>query len=389
MLNRRTFLLSATATALLPLLSSCSNAPPSLAVRLLKNSLPPQVLGEFRDSLPRRTPLDFQAEELLQDIFRELQKWQNQDKIQTNRNWWQLPNQKKTSLPQLVTLGNYWLTQAIEENLIQPFDNLEKLSGWQNLDSRWHQLVKRNEQGLPDAQGKIWGAPYRWGTTLIAYREDKLKSFDFVPQDWSDLWRKELRDRVSLVDHPREVIGLTLKKLGHSYNTANLGEVPNLQSELLALHQQVKLYSSENYLQPLILGDTWVAVGWSADILALQARYSDIVAVIPNSGTSLWADLWVQPKKASLENSDNDPENLSYQWIDFCWQLKAAIQISLFTRGASPYIISSPRKALPEDILGNPLLLPSEQILTQSEFIEPLPEASQQQYLDLWREIRS
>ncbi|MEC4894192.1 MAG: extracellular solute-binding protein [Oscillatoria sp. PMC 1051.18] len=386
MLNRRAFLLSATATAILPLLSSCSNTSPNLSVRLLKNSLPPQLVGEFRDSLPRRTSLNFQAEELLQDIFRQLERWQNQDETLTSRKWWQLPNQGKSSPPELVTLGNYWLTQAIQENLIQPLDNLEKLSGWRNLDPRWQQLVKRNERGLLDSEGKIWGAPYRWGTTMLAYRQDKLKSIGFVPQDWSDLWREELRDRISLLNQPREVIGLTLKKLGYSYNTLNLARIPNLKSELLTLHQQVKLYSSENYLQPLVLGDTWLAVGWSADILALQARYPSIVAVIPRSGTSLWADLWVQPKKSPAEVSDF--ENLSYQWINFCWQLKAAIQISLFTRAASPYIISSQREDLPKDILENPLLLPAEEILTQSEFIYPLPEASQQQYLDLWKEIR-
>ena len=161
--------------------------------------------------------------------------------------------------------------------------------------------------------------------------------------DWQDLWQPELRDRISLLDSPRETMGLTLKKLGYSYNTENLDSVPQLETELLALHQQAKLYSSDHYLEPLILGDTWVAVGWSTDILPLLKRYQNIEFVIPQSGTSLWADIWVKPS-ASPTLSANDNESipmLAEQWIDYCWKPQAAKQISLFTDGISPILATS------------------------------------------------
>lgn len=75
--------------------------------------------------------------------------------------------------------------------------------------------------------------------------------------------------------------------------------------ELKTLNQQVKFYDSRNYLQPLILGDTWLAVGWSTDIIPLIERYHNIKAVIPLSGTSLWADIWVKPRNQSSELEKN------------------------------------------------------------------------------------
>ncbi len=384
MLSRRSFLLTAGTVTLMQLLSGCSDRQAALKVLLLQGSIPPQLLGEFRKQLGTRTALTFKPEAQLKDIFSLLQTWQKKAKVEeTDRGSLSWINKRTPVIPDLVTLGDYWLAEAIEKKLIQPL-KIEELSEWQKLSSRWQKLVKRNEQGEPDENGAVWGAPYRWGSTLIAYRRDKFEALGWTPTDWSDLWREELRDRISVLDQPREVIGLTLKKLGHSYNTPDLTQVPNLKSELMALQRQVKFYSSDNYLQPLILGDTWLAVGWSNDILAVQGRYPKIEAVIPQSGTSLWADLWIKPKSLSEETEGN---LLKDEWIDFCWQPQSASKISLFTNAASPIILGMDKDDLPKDLRKNPLLLVDAEILKNSDFLYPLSPKTRKQYESLWREI--
>ncbi len=99
-------------------------------------------------------------------------------------------------------------------------------------------------------------SPYRWGSTVIVYNRNKFQELGWMPKDWSDLWREEVRSRISLLNQPREVIGLVLKKLGKSYNTENLDQVPGLEKELRTLNQQVKFYSSNTYLEPLIIEST-------------------------------------------------------------------------------------------------------------------------------------
>ncbi len=372
---RRRHLIGAASTLILSQLAGgCGQrVRPTLRVHLLKNSIPPILLRKFRQAQASPVVLDFAPSAVLQDLFARLQKWQQ--------------NPPGENSPQLVTIGDYWLNAAIEQKLIQPLD-YQKLTRWGELPKLWQDLVRRDDQGNLANDGSVWGAPYRWGTTAIAYRRDKFQPLGWEPTDWSDLWRPELRDRISLPNHPREVIGLTLKKLGHSYNTEKLANIPKLKAELQQLHTQVKFYSSDTYLEPLIIGDTWLAVGSSTDILQVMERQSQIKVVIPASGTAIWADLWVQPTPAAKNTSSEPNQNLPYQWIDFCWQPEVAPILSLIADGASPLLTTTDRQTLPESLQQNTALLPAKDIIDKSEFIQHQPPEITAQYTQLWQEIR-
>jgi len=386
---RRSFLVGAGTLALGQLLAGCGGQnQPALSVRLLKGSVPSLVLSQFRKQLHRSAALDFKTEPQLKNLFAQLQAGHRQPPAPPpkSNSRFQMPNStaQQVAIPDLVTLGDYWLAKAIEQKLILPLTPAQ-LPGWERLPSRWQMLVKRNDSGQIDKNGQVWAAPYRWGTTMIAYRRDKFKSAGLQPpQDWDDLWRPELARLISLPDQPREVIGLTLKKLGKSYNTTELDKVPELKKELLSLHRQVKLYSSDAYLQPLILGDIWLAVGWSSDLLPVLQQQATITAVVPQSGTSLWADLWVAPNRAGASSTGE----LAHKWIEFCWEEKIATQLSLQSFAASPVFAGATVAELPKKLQNNQLLLPDTKILDKSEFLHKLPDAAVEQYRSLWREIR-
>ncbi len=386
MLTRRSFLTTTGIIALGHLLSACAGANANLRVLLLQGSIPPQLLKAFRQQLSSRTSLDFKPQGQLKELFELLETWQGknaQNKGLLN-NLPNIPviNPPPPSISDFVTLGDIWLAQAIEKDLIQPL-NLESINNWQNLSPRWQRLVTRDRQGKLQDNGSIWGAPYRWGTTMMAYRSDKL---DWKPQDWSDLWDARLSDRISLLNQPREVIGLTLKKLGQSYNTANLQQVSQLKSELLALHKQVKYYSDRHYLQPLLVGDVWVSVGWSNDIIPLVNKNRNIKAVIPASGTALWSDLWVQPKP---KEGASELSETAKQWLDFCWQPQAANLISLFADAASPVMNTIDKKELSPEVINNTLLYIDAAIFDKCEFLEPLSKEVEAEYMNLWEEVRN
>jgi len=379
-MQRRSFLIGSGMVAISQALAACGNQEQnSLKIQLLKGSIPIQLIEEFPKSLNPKISLDIHVVEQLQAIFNNLQK-SPQD--QANNLWEWRPWSKPKALiqPDLLSFGDSWLQDAIAQNLIQPLP-IKNSPGWQKLPRRWQSLVLRNAKGNPQEDGQVWGAPYRWGTTMIAYRKDKFQKLGWIPQDWGDLWRQEIRGQISLLNQPREIIGLTLKKLGHSYNTQNLAKIPTLKSELQALNQQAKLYSSDRYLQPLILEDTWAAVGWSTDILPLMKRNPNIGAVIPASGTALWADLWVQSQGRELSAE-------AKSWIDFCWEPLQANKISLLSNATSPMVTGMKPEDLLPDLRSNPLLLPPSGVIDRSEFLEPFPLSVMAQYSALWQEIR-
>ncbi|WP_373527187.1 extracellular solute-binding protein [Nostoc sp.] len=391
-MDRRSFLLSTSTLALSQLLFGCGgNNRTQLKVQLLKGSIPGQVVNQFHKSLQQQVQLKFAPVEHIEDLFKELQNWQQKPKTSDEQGWSRFipfrQGQKATDVD-LVTLGDYWLKAAIEQKLIQPLQEVQgnQLKQWSALDERWKKLVTRNDQGNLDTQGKVWGAPYRWGSTVIVYNRDKFRELGWTPRDWSDLWRDGLQQRISLLNQPREVIGLVLKKLGKSYNTENLDQVPDLEKELRTLNQQVKFYSSDNYLEPLIMGDTWVAVGWSSDVLPILGRYSQLAAVIPKSGTAIWADLWVRP--AGIAKG-----TLSDQWIDFCWQPSTAKQISVLTKSNSPIStnivasdIQEPLGSLLQSDVYDGLRL--RKVFDKSEFLLPLLLPATKQYESLFAKIK-
>lgn len=390
MASRREFLLGAGAGTLGFLLAGCQEQP-TLRVRVLRSSIPPQVLAEFRRALKAANSdagLDFKPEAQLKDLFTQLQTWKRQgDAGAQSTGGFRLPflpGRSDSTLPNLVTLGDYWLGKAVQQQLLQPFDRTQ-IQGWAKLPRPWQTIVTRQANGQMDPKGQIWGVPYRWGMTVIAYRKDLLAQHQIQPpQDWADLWRPELRGHISLLDNPREVIGLTLKKLGQSYNQANLARVPTLKAELAALNRQAKLYSSDNYLQPLLLGDTWVTVGWSTDLSPLLQQGHSIAIAIPPSGTALWTDLWVQPAGNQAKNA----ADVVRLWLDFCWQPQTISSLARFSGAPSPLVQTAIASNLPEDVRQNPLLLPPSQIIERSEFLEPLSDAAVTAYRSHWVEMR-
>lgn len=397
-ISRRSLLVGAASWGISQGLVGCSqqNAVP-LTVDILRSSIPPQLLQQFRQQVQKIAPVNLNvlSEARLQTLFTQLQDWQRSGQSpqpSSSSSWFDgIPflSKKKPGTPDFVTLGDFWLANAVRQGLLQPFSEADraKLTSWPQLakNPKFLEILQRNGQGQVDPQGQVWGIPYRFGSTVIAYRRDILQQRGLKPPgDWQDLWRSEFRGRISLLNQPREVIGLALKKLGQSYNTEDLAAVPDLKPTLQALNQQAKFYSSDTYLQPLMLDDTWIAVGWSLDVLPLGDRLSKIAAVMPASGTALSADLWVRPQAAGAVMS---PPALS--WLDFWWQPAIAAQLALSTWGISPAVLGTSPNQLPEDLRGNALLFPEGKVLQASEFLKPLPEKSRQQYEEVWTEMRS
>ncbi len=418
MINRRQLLLRAAAltlgSGLSGGLSGCgAKSADALKVMLLEGAVPAEVLQQFRKQAVE--PVDFQSVAQLQSLFQQLQQWQKPVAESDSAIDRALPWRQATSkaMPDnLVSLGDYWLTSAIAQNLLEPLDipaaTLAKLPlPWQQFVSRTAtgqltgQLGSLAEGGKPASSQKIWAAPYKVQALVIVYRQSQFP--DASPENppfktWKDLLAPALRQKVILPDHPRIVLGLVEKMQRDRFNPTfkvNADGSLRLPTDALSttlfkslsapfaqLNQQIKAYDADNSLKALVNEDADVAVGWSGDVVAALERYRDLKVVIPDEGSLLSADMWVRPKGAPMSKT-------AQQWIDFCWQTGPATQISIAEKGLSPVFLggdASLNASLPGALTAGLL---SGLNLASSELLAPLPGELQAAYFAVWKQLRA
>ncbi|KAB1216233.1 Spermidine/putrescine-binding periplasmic protein 1 [Morella rubra] len=304
-----------------------------------------EFLKDFIQSQGKRLRFNLKYNASLEGIFSDLSmpSWAGQV----------LPS--STLAADIVSVGDSWLNFAITKALIEPMEGVEDQEWFKGLGDKW--------------------------------------------KDWADLWRPELEGKISMVDSPREVAGAVLKYMGASYNTNNLdlevaGGKSAVQKNLQLLRKQVRLFDSVNYLKAFAVGDVWVAVGWSSDVIPIAKRTSDVTVIVPKSGASLWADLWAIPAVSRFETNRiggrvRGPSPLTHQWIEFCLQAARALPFKQeVIPGASPAALGSTQIEVPTELTkGKPRLdtnliagVPPPEILARCEFLEPLSDSALSDY---------
>ncbi len=393
----------------LPTLTGCQSIPQNaLLVTALKGTIPAQLPNQFNQANPQTNPIALTQERQLATLFQQLQTWKRRSLPEYSPKKGLIPlnvpfigTAPELAIADLITLGDIWLSTAIRQGLIRSIDPTN-IPYFNALDPKLQTLLKRNDQGNLDPNGPVWGIPYRLNSTVILYRQDQFKQHNLKPPtDWADLWRSDLTGKISLLNSPIEVIGLTLKKLGKSYNTAELPT--ELPAELAELHRQVKLYSSTHYLQPLTLDHTWVALAHSTDALQMIRRNPTLAAVFPASGTLLSADLWVQPAAHNSDHAAHPDRGTAVQttavqttavqttianWCNYCLRPDLAPQLSQLSQGMAPLLNQTPADRRPDELRTNPLLTPSTDAFTRSEYLTPKPDAQLEKWRSAWEQMR-
>jgi spermidine/putrescine transport system substrate-binding protein len=210
-----------------------------------------------------------------------------------------------------------------------------------------------------------YAVPYFWGTLGIAYRRDLLSQ---PPESWLDLFRpnEQVQGKLAMLESQRDAMGMALKALGYSANSTDSEEIREASELLLAQRPYVKTYT---YLvldehSALVSGDIVMAMMFSGDALMLQEHHQDIRYRVPREGGNVWADYLVV-----LQGAKN--KAMAYAFIDFLNQPVHAAQLAEFVYYATPN--KAAERLLPEDFLNDPVIYPTEQVLSRSEAYKPLP----------------
>jgi len=243
-----------------------------------------------------------------------------------------------------VSFKNY-----IKRHWLASIDN-QKIPNVKNIDIRWRDT---SPTLIP------YSVPYLWGTVGIAYRKDKISS---PVSSWLDLFRPqaELKNKIIMIDDSRDTLGLALKALGYSTNSTTPFELGSAEKLLKNQRPFVSKYSYINLSEKssLATGDTWMAMVYNGDGLALKDINPNIEFIIPKEGTNLWVD-----HIAILESSKN--KKLAYAFINYINTPENAAQLASTLYFASPNSSATPH--LEKGFLENTAIYPDITILNKSE----------------------
>lgn len=360
-----------------------------LRVNALRGSLPQSWITDFSAAMEGYGYVAVSQKPLLRDIIADLR------------------GTKKSppTTVDCITLGDTWLSTAIQEGLIRPIDDAEQHRWWHRLSPIWRHLVMRDGHGSPHSSGPkyVWGAPYRFGCALIVSRSARLKKRGGrVVSDWIDLLQPQLKGRVAFVDSSRDFVGVAFKTLGLGFNTdpielraCNITESTIIR-RVEELAAQVKVFGSVDSSRALAAEEVDAVVGWSDDALPMAERGHDLHVAAPASGSSLWADLWCVPKGAAGGFEQGVPSPLLPAWFELPL-VPAKMQAGRGLRGgASPLLLPptagmraiqySKRYSQPAHIYEDPSgslrngVMPSMNVLERSEFLLPLSDDTQELY---------
>lgn len=261
----------------------------------------------------------------------------------------------------VMTINRLQVSRYAERGWLQTLDT-EQMPDLRHIDRRWG-----------DALGlyRDHAAAYFWGSLGIAYRQDLVED---APVDWKTLLNppEELRRRIVMPSHTRELIAISLKSQGLSANSGDEQLIIDAGNRLLEQKPGVLQYGypTLDKSADLVSGKVRAGAYYNGDILRLQNYNSDIVFVNPEEGSILWVDYL-----AIADTSENAA--LARAFINFLHTPEIAAQQARFLSLATPN--AAARALLPSTHLENPAIYPSRRLLQKSEFLQALPPRSQKQ----------
>ncbi len=399
MINRRGLLQGSAAIVVGSLLAGCSaDATDALTVLLLEGAIPSVVLKRFQQQ--NDAPVKFRTATQVQAVFQALQAFQQPVATDTWRRFtpWRAQDQQPAT-DELASLGDYWLRSAIAQELIQPLsipaDTLDL------LPVKWQAFGRRDRTGKLTPDGELWAVPYKLQPLVVIYRHSQFPASAGSKKQpfssWQDLLAPELRESIALPSHPNIIISLLQKLQTGSFNPSGMKDTDGTDALTAQLDQQlatsfaklvaqIKTYDSTTALKALINEDVKVVVGWGSDVAIALKRYRDLRVAVPDEGSLLSADMWVQPKSTTSDTvsstlSSSTLSDAAKAWISFCWQPGPATELSVAQEGISPIFLSEDT-TIPDVLREAQLSLKG---LQRSEPLLPLSQTAQAAYMNFWQ----
>ena len=267
----------------------------------------------------------------------------------------------------VIIPSDYMINRMINEDMLEKLD-FDNIQNYANIMDRY-----KNLEFDPTNQYSI---PYTWGTVVLIYNTKYVTK----PVDsWDILWDKDYKGKIIMFHNSRDAFGIALKKLGYSLNTTDMGELEKAADELKKQKDVLQGYYMDEIFNKMGSGEAYVAPYYAGDALTMMADNPDLDAAYPKEGTNIFVDSMCIPKGA--KNKEN-----AEKFINFMCKPEIAAANIEYIGYATPN--QAAYELLGDDIKGNEIIYPPEDILANTEVFLNLPEDVNKKIDSLWTEIR-
>ncbi|MFA9445009.1 PotD/PotF family extracellular solute-binding protein [Egicoccus sp. AB-alg6-2] len=250
----------------------------------------------------------------------------------------------------VIVPSDYMVAIMIEEGLLLPLDH-EAIPNASNVAEEF--------TTPPYDPDLAYSMPYQWGTTGLGVNLDVVG--DDPEPTWGWLFDEELRDglNISMLDDPREAMAAALYYLGHDPNTTDEGQLEEA-ADLIAQNDRIVTFTSDQFTELLMSGETDVAQGYSGNFLD-NFGDENYAYLIPEEGATIWTD------NMAILNSTNSPCT-AHTFINFILDAENGAQLTNWTYYASPNEAAT--EFIDEEVSENPAIYPDEDVRENLYFLE-------------------
>lgn len=255
-----------------------------------------------------------------------------------------------------------WMAaKLIRLGFVQEFDYANMPNASANLD-----LTLKDISYDP---GRKKSLTWQSGLAGIACNPDAFGGLEVTSMDQM-LTDPALRGKVTCLTEMRDTVGLTMLDMGYDIEDFTFEQFDRAIAKLQTAVDsgQIRRFTGNDYGADLAVGNVIACVGWTGDVISLQADSPNLQLVVPDAGCTLWSDNFVipirTPHKANAE-----------KLIDWYFQPAIAAAAADYIAFISPVVgVKDAMAELDPELLQDPLIFPDDATLAKAKVFMALTE---------------
>lgn len=261
----------------------------------------------------------------------------------------------------VFVVTDWMVAKLIRLGFVQEFDYANMPNAAANLDPKLKQISydpgRKRSITWQSGLGGIACNPAAFNGQVVTTMDQLLTD-------------KSLAGRVTCLTEMRDTVGLTMLDMGYDPADFTMEQfdkaIAKLQTAVDA--GQIRRFTGNDYGADLAAGNVVACVGWTGDVVILQADNPDLTFQVPEAGCTLWSDNFVIPIRT--EHKKN-----AERLIDWYYQPEIAALAADYIAYISPVVgVREAMADIDPEILEDPLVFPDEATLAKAKVFMGLTE---------------